>query len=192
MKKIAFLVISLIVFVCPIGCSHQDKKKEVDSKITEDSSELECSDNIKENAPTVDENVNNAMEQEQSNVEKSEIIDLTNFSKTMAFAEMTNIYATPKDYIGKTVKVKGVFGYFQAYDKHSQPVPDKYHFMVVIADEMGCCGVAMEFLPGEECVFPDDFPNEEEEIIVSGIIKKEKNEYGQEDVRLTEAIIESM
>ena len=191
MKKIIFLGIFLIIFIVPIGCSHQDKQKEVNIGITENSSKVEKTDDIKENIITVEEENNiKTEEQKQSNVTESENIDLTEFSKTMAFAEISNIFMTPKEYIGKTVKVRGTFGYFQAYDEHSQPIPDKYHFMVVIADEMGCCGVAMEFLPGEECVFPDDFPNEEEEIIVSGIIKKEKNEYGQEDVRLTDATIE--
>lgn len=191
MKKIIFLGISLIIFLVPIGCSRQDKQKEVTIGITGNPSKVEDSDNIKENITTVEENNNIEIEeQKQSNITESENIDLTEFSKTMAFAEISNIFMTPKEYIGKTVKVRGTFAYFQAYDEHSQPIPDKYHFMVVIADEMGCCGVAMEFVPGEERVFPDEFPNEEEEIIVSGVIKKEKNEYGQEDVRLTDATIE--
>ena len=159
MKKLVFIVMWLIIFVCPLGCIHQEKEVIQNKDVS------------------------------QNKDEKNEMIDISQFSKTMAFAEMSNIYFSPEEYIGRSIKVKGEFGFFQASDNTSKPIPDQYRFLVILADEMGCCGVAMEFIPKEEYKFPEDFPPKEDFITITGMITKDKNEYGQEDVRIVNATI---
>lgn len=184
MKKISMLAAILIGFLLLAGCNRIETQKE-NSVLEESGIEAKSEGliNMKKETQSVDT--------DQIDIKEQEIMDITGFSKSMAFAEVSNIYITPEDYIGKTLKMKGTFKYFQALDKSTQPIPGKYYFMIIIADTMGCCGVAMEFIPKEPYIFPDDFPNQEEVIKVSGVIKKEKNEHGEEKIRLTEAVIEA-
>ena len=40
-------------------------------------------------------------------------VDLTKLSSTMVYSEVYNMLYTPDDYIGKTVKMKGAFAYYE-------------------------------------------------------------------------------
>ena len=189
MKKTVFLGVLLFILVFSVGCSNKYMQKEVEIDTMNNTPE-ENSDIGEENKPNNEKNINKQRIKEKNEINKSEVLDLTEFNKTMAFVEIRNIYINPKDYIGRRVKVKGAFGCFQVHDKYSQPIPNKYQYLIVITDEMGCCGVGMEFLPTEEYTFPDDFPNDQEEIVISGTLEKVINDYGKEDIIVTSATIE--
>ncbi|MDD6211747.1 MAG: hypothetical protein PUB22_01135 [Clostridiales bacterium] len=71
-------------------------------------------------------------------------LDLTSLSSTMVYAEVYNMMSAPEDYIGKTVKMKGQFTYYQAYDEKGNPVPDQLYFACLIADAAACCSQGLE------------------------------------------------
>ena len=89
-------------------------------------------------------------------------IDLTSLSSTMVYSEVYNMVTVPDDYVGKTVKMDGQF---TAY--HDENTGRDY-FTCVIADATACCSQGIEFELGDGYSYPDDYPQEGEEICVAG------------------------
>ena len=89
-------------------------------------------------------------------------VDLTALSSTMVYAEVYNMMAAPEDYIGKTVKMNGMFA------SYHDEATDKYYFACVISDATACCSQGIEFVLTDEYSYPDDYPKEGEEVCVCG------------------------
>jgi hypothetical protein len=89
-------------------------------------------------------------------------IDITKLSSTMVYAEVSNIMASPDDYMGKTIKVRGKFNasYFDQ--------TDKYYYYVVVSDATACCQNGIEFIWNGSHIYPDDYPAANSEIEVVG------------------------
>ena len=87
-------------------------------------------------------------------------MDLTTFSKTMMTAAIDNIYATPDEYLNKTIKMSG-----QYYSAYYSDVDRRFHYVLYIDDE-SCCSYGFMF--ERDGVYPDDYPEEGEGIEVSG------------------------
>ena len=91
---------------------------------------------------------------------------------------------TPDDYIGKTVKMKGAFAYYE------DPETKEQYFACIIADAMACCSQGLDFIPTDEYTYPDDYPELNAEITVTGTFEiYEKN--GIQYCGLANAAIES-
>lgn len=67
--------------------------------------------------------------------------DLSRLSGTVAYAQMYNILVSPEEYVGKAVKLRGV------YNELDNPIGDgsKFHF-VLVYDNAACCELAIEIL----------------------------------------------
>lgn len=89
-------------------------------------------------------------------------VDLTQLSSTMVYSEVYNMMVEPKDYIGKTVKMKGQFSVYEDQETGGA------YFAVLIADATACCSQGMEFVLEGEKKYPEDYPKEGEEITVTG------------------------
>lgn len=90
---------------------------------------------------------------------------------------------TPDDYIGKMVKMKGAFAYYE------DPETKEQYFACIIADAMACCSQGLDFIPTDEYTYPDDYPELNAEITVTGTFEiYEKN--GIKYCRLANAAIE--
>lgn len=90
-------------------------------------------------------------------------IDLTVMSATMVYSEVYNMLLYPENYVGKTVKMEGAYSYY--YDDEM----NCYYYGCIIKDATACCAQGLEFVPGDKYVFPDDFPNEGENVVVVGV-----------------------
>ena len=90
-------------------------------------------------------------------------VDLTVLSSTMIYAEVYNIMATPDDYIGKTIKMRGPY-YASYYDDTEQ-----YYHYVIISDAAACCAQGMEFVWNGDHVYPDDYPEDNTIVEVVGV-----------------------
>ncbi len=90
-------------------------------------------------------------------------VDLTVLSSTMVYSEVYNMMASPEKYIGKTVKMKGLFAYY-----HDEATGN-YYFACIIQDATACCAQGIEFVLTEDYVYPDDYPEVDEEICVIGV-----------------------
>ena len=89
-------------------------------------------------------------------------IDLTKLSKTMVYSEVYNMMVSPEDYVGKTVRMSGI------YNDFVDGVTGIQYFYCVIQDATACCAQGIEFELTEDYRFPDDYPEENEEVCVTG------------------------
>ena len=97
-----------------------------------------------------------------NDIEVTPEVDLTELSKIMVYSEVYNMVYYPDDFIGKTVKMRGLYSVY--YDDQTQ----KFYFGCIIQDATACCAQGIEFELNDEYVFPDDYPEEGEEITVFG------------------------
>lgn len=90
-------------------------------------------------------------------------IDLTVLSSTMVYSQVYDIVYSPQNYVGKTIKMKGMFS-----DFYNQ-VTDKHYFACIIQDATACCSQGIEFILSDQYVYPDDYPKSGEECTVKGV-----------------------
>ncbi len=90
-------------------------------------------------------------------------IDLTVLSSTVVYSEVYGMLMTPEDYIGKSIKMDGLFAVY--HDETS----GKYYFACIIQDATACCAQGIEFILRDNYIYPDDYPETGSEICVSGI-----------------------
>ena len=109
-------------------------------------------------------------------------VDLTKLSSTMVYSEVYNMMYTPNDYIGKTVKMKGQFSYYEDPETKAQ------YFACIIADATACCSQGLEFILSGEHTYPNDYPEVDSEITVTGTFETYK-ENGSQYCRLKNATL---
>ena len=90
-------------------------------------------------------------------------VDLTSLSSTMVYSEVYNMMYDPDSYLGKTIKMDGLF---TAY--HDESTGNNY-FACIIQDATACCAQGMEFVLTDDYSYPDDYPDEGSEITVVGV-----------------------
>ena len=90
-------------------------------------------------------------------------VDLTALSSTMIYSEVYNMMVAPEDYIGKTIKMDGMFSFF-----HDDSTGNDY-YACIIMDATACCSQGIEFVPTDDYTYPDDFPEQGGEICVVGV-----------------------
>ncbi len=90
-------------------------------------------------------------------------LDLTTMSSTMVYAEVYNMMSVPENYIGKTVRMKGL------YSAYHDDVTGNDYFACIVQDATACCAQGIEFELADEYKYPDDYPNEGAEVTVVGV-----------------------
>jgi len=90
-------------------------------------------------------------------------VDLTILSSTMVYAEVFNIMSKPDSYLGKTIKLNGLF-YSSIYGEN-----DTMYYFVVVTDATSCCPQGLEFVLNDKLKYPEDYPDENSKIEVTGI-----------------------
>ena len=96
------------------------------------------------------------------NASKKIDIDLTRMSSTMVYAYVFKMVNEPTKFIGKRIRMKGVFSSY--YDQETK----KRFFGCVIADALACCSQGLAFEPAKKRKFPDEFPDEGTKIEITG------------------------
>ncbi len=71
----------------------------------------------------------------------------------------------PEGYVGKSVKMKGQFAYYE------DPETKNQYFACIIADATACCSQGLEFVLKGEYSYPNDYPKLGTEITVTGTFK---------------------
>ncbi|ADL02784.1 conserved hypothetical protein [[Clostridium] saccharolyticum WM1] len=97
-------------------------------------------------------------------------IDLSKLSSTMVFSEVYYMMTSPEQYMGKSVKAEGTFQVYQ------DPGTKKNYYAVVIADATACCQQGLEFIWNGEHTYPDDYPEQESEIEITGVFQSYQEE----------------
>lgn len=83
--------------------------------------------------------IQDAVEDEADTADPSVDIDLTALSATMVYSEVFQMMYYPEDYIGKTVKMEGLF------DHYHDDATGKDYYACIIKDATACCAQGIEF-----------------------------------------------
>lgn len=139
--------------------SASEQPSEIDVSKSETSAETSSPVLVTESTETTAESTDNVFEFPQSrNVD----IDLTQMSSTMVFSEVYNMMMTPEDYQGKVIKMKGQF---------LTDIDTEYnqrYYACLILDATACCAQGLGFVPRHGYIYPEDFPEPDGEITVTG------------------------
>lgn len=101
-------------------------------------------------------------------------VDLTRLNAIMVYSEVNNMMTEPEDYVGKKVRMRGKLAVYK--------YPERNYYTCIIADATACCQQGMEFLWAGNHKYPEDYPNEGDEIVVTGtfdIYYEGENKYCQ-------------
>ena len=109
---------------------------------------------------------------EGSNGKKKYDIDLSRMSGTMINGQVNQMVMYPKKYIGKHIKMKGIFSSY--YDEELE----RRFYGCVIQDALACCSQGLAFELAKPREFPKEYPAEGDIIIVEGDFDYEKDEGG--------------
>jgi len=98
-------------------------------------------------------------------------VDLTSMSQVLIEAQFENIISNSEDFIGKTIRVIGTYFplYMAEYDT-------TYHYVIIVYGD-DCCQLGFEFRLDGDHVGPDDYPDLNEMIEVTGVLGRYE-EYG--------------
>ena len=88
----------------------------------------------------------------------------------MIYSEIYNMMMEPEDYAGKTIRVQGLFSTGDGKD-------GELIFGVIVPDATACCVQGIEIRREGDYVWPDDYPENGEPIVVQGVLSYEKEEY---------------
>ena len=100
-------------------------------------------------------------------------VDLTLMGKDLIYATVYQMMSKPEEYEGKTIRIEGK--YYASY----YPLTDKYYNYCLIADAAACCSQGLEFELGGGAVYPDDYPADQSQVIVTGVFETYTEEAGQ-------------
>lgn len=90
-------------------------------------------------------------------------LDLSSLGESMAYSTLLNMMMTPEDYIGKTIRINGMF------DIAGGEIRDYY--LCTLFDTTGCCGSSLEFMPKTGLTYPEGLPEVLSYISVTGVFE---------------------
>ncbi len=158
-RKVIMLVICTIAVVLIASCGNKqgmDKRSANDQMNVQTVLDQGMAQNDTKNEPeavrdpgTFDDQAA-GQDADKSNKDEGIDVDLTALSATMVYSEVYNMMYYPENYVGKTVKMKGI--YIVYHDEDS----DKYYHGCVISDVTACCSQGIEFELTDDYKYPAD------------------------------------
>lgn len=170
-KRIEGCIGVILLAVVLFGCGNKDSKVDqvIQNQIQIEDNNSNSSVNSESNAPAIkeipvkrtDENENNDNSITASDDDSIDV-DLTILSSTMIYSEVYNMMCMPENYIGKTVKMNGMFVVYTNEDQ------SMFYPAVIIEDATACCSQGLEFVVIGNPPYPDGYPEIETNITVIG------------------------
>ena len=178
MKSKVALILSATLLL--FGCGNTSKIDEIAASqqgtSTSSASQQESTKSPSEIADPILSTVTTTTIQKQSNSDNTKVetldpngefdVDLTQLSSSMVYGQVYEMVYNPDEYIGKTVKMHGPFAYYK------DETTGKEYFAVLITDAMACCSQGIEFELEGNHKYPDDYPELNSEITVTGTFNK--------------------
>lgn len=168
MRKLIFLVSIMLVITSIAGCSSYDNENVSAQNGISSTENTTTADNTNESAVSAakeekssSESSNTTISDSSDNNDGEVEIDLTQLSSSMIYAQVYDMVYNGDNYLGKKVKVKGPFSYFQETD-------GREFFAVLVSDATACCSQGIEFVLDGEHTYPNDYPELGTEITVTG------------------------
>ena len=140
-------------------------------------------------SPALEETENPAADLQPDSQEAPAVsvdVDLTTLSSTMVYAEVLNMMMSPDDYIGRTIRMTGIFTVYQ------DPETKQVYCGVIVEDATACCAQGFDLVMPEERSYPQDYPAPESEITVVGTLQADRTleEHGIIFLRLEDVTFE--
>ena len=170
MKKI-LCVLLIVLTLVPLAACGREKDKGAATTNPADNQAPEAS--VSQRPPSEKKPESKPAASEPTQSTDGVDVDLTRLSSTMVYSEVYNMMNAPGDYIGKTIKMTGQFVYYENPDTKAQ------YFTCIIGDAMACCSQGLEFVLTGKHTYPDDYPELDSEITVSGTFEL----YEEGDIR---------
>lgn len=158
MKKIIFALIIFSVLTVFSACeTAKSNNRSLNNQTT-------VNDILQSGIAQEDSTDDNIADEEKTAAQKSSSdekidVDLTQLSSTMVYSEVYNMMSMPENYIGKTVKMSGIFS--SVHDDTT----GKDYYACIIKDATACCAQGIEFILTDESGYPSDG----EDITVVGV-----------------------
>ena len=147
MKKFfTFVFISILIF----GTFSCSKKKAASTQSTE----AEIVNNTE---------IQKIQEPEQIKETEKIDLDLSNMNYNMLSSVLFDLMTMPENYENKRIKISG--GYYES------EYEGKKYFSVITWDATACCPAGIDFVPPDTMKYPDDFPAQDQQITVTGLLK---------------------
>ena len=89
-------------------------------------------------------------------------IDLTALSVTVAYSQACQMTQEPQEYDGRRIRIRGVYNSFLEVET------EEPYFYCQVPDVTGCCLASFEFRLDGEHSYPEDYPEEFDEIVLVG------------------------
>lgn len=173
-KRVRILFLMVLTIVLFVGCG---KERHTTDPISA-TEQIKETESVKETEPV--------KETEQIDTANGVDMDLTVMGSDMVYATVYQLMVDPDTYVGKTIRMEGTY-----YAAYYEPTEKYYHYCI-IADATVCCTQGMEFVWDDGShVYPDEYPAEETEIIVTGVFETYREE-GDPNLycRLKDAVME--
>ncbi len=169
MKKVMILLLALTMLLSLAACGSGGASKEASVPLASPSPTAPIQPG--ETAPPAasappseerDETVSVPPEAEAAENRETDAVDvdLTQLSSTMVYSEVYAMVYEPEQYVGKTVKMHGLFA--------TQEYNGVRLYACIVQDATACCSQGLEFELEEDLVYPDDYPEPGAEITVVG------------------------
>ena len=175
-KKIRTALLSAIFILA--SCAEGKKASAVSVNTQSDVNEViedlaakaDAENNAQEEQPVQSEEASASETDEQSGVKLMQYdgaadIDLTGMNATMIYSEVFNMMMNPEEYMDKVIRIHGT------YTHHYEESLDQHFYACIVKDAMACCAQGLEFVLNDSYVWPDDYPSEGDEVVVTGIFK---------------------
>ena len=155
----ACIILSMFVFSCSakndqaLARTNGNLQPSVDDVLNEKMAE-EDGKSIPDPTPSPDasksEETGSVLEAEREAMTHDGIdVDLTVLSSSMVYAEVYNMMTVPSQYVGKIIKMQGI------YDTMYDDSTDKQYYFCIIQDATACCAQGIEFVLEDESTYPD-------------------------------------
>lgn len=156
----------------------EEVSEDTDKSDSESVDAADNNENTKEGIDAVNEQLNEAKEQAKATAGGDVDVDLTKLTSTMVYSEVYNMVTEPSEYMGKTVRMKGITSVYH------DDVDNNDYYACVIQDATACCAQGIEFVLND-----GNYPEANTEVTVVGTFSSYKIE-DYEYFTLKDAVME--
>jgi len=159
MNRKLYILVGMLMAVVLVGCGSTDTTSVEETEVVEEQVENEPEVEVEDT-----ESLENELPLEDETVEADPCVDLdlTALSSTMVYSEVFNMMMAPEEYEGKTIKMDGVCNVYQ------DPETGKTYYACIVQDATQCCSQGLEFVLDESQYEASDYPENGDEIVISG------------------------
>ncbi|MCI7473176.1 MAG: hypothetical protein MSB10_05790 [Clostridiales bacterium] len=164
------LFLAGIILLACVGCAGngQTVRSDEQENLSQDSQGIP-SDGLTSDGQEKESQAGSPQPDTQASPSVSVDVDLTALSSTMVYAEVYNMMVSPNDYIGKNIRMTGIFTVYQ------DPETARIYCGVIVEDATACCAQGFNLVMPEGLAYPQDYPPSKSEVTVVGELQADRS-----------------